>query len=77
MADVEALLKLQFADGQLASNSQMYSTAEERSSIQDPHSHNPINFREGWAPIEGTSPNLLESGESVTPTGNATAEQSV
>ena len=75
LADVEAMLKLQFAtnDGGLASNSQMYSTAEERSSVQDPPGHHPINFREGWAPIERTTPNLLESGESVTP-GNLTAE---
>ena len=57
MADVEAMLKLQqfsSPDAQFGhNNSQMQqSTAEERSSIQDPHSHNAINFREGWAPIE-------------------------
>ena len=77
LADVEAMLKLQFADGAPASNSQMYSTAEERSVYQDPHGQPPIYFREGWAPIEGTSPNLLESGEQIPTTGNVTAEQSV
>ena len=49
----------------------MHSTAEDRSSIYDPSGHNAIMLKEGWAPIEGTTPAMIDSRN----VGSPSAEQ--
>ena len=74
LADVEAMLKVNniTGDGHFASsNSQMQSTGENHSSIFDPNGSSAIVMQESWAPIEGTTPKMIDSRN----IGSPSAEQ--